>query len=226
MNQKLQILKSKKTAKMIIDIIKGLEDAPETKATVKLKNVTNTGGIVVDDRMTLFANTWFVPDRFLTGRHKKIVNPHNPYAWRYSDAVVRCDCGAIVGSSSNYHHDWFDAEHSESCTPITRHETQRKIWENRKRIIHSATLAYRHPPYLSDRLAISQENLGWVRTKLNYRSTPIKDDVRDAIIDEIIPALRPEIPRRDIARIFGVSPQTISRWSKKDYGNQSSGVAD
>lgn len=126
----------KRGAKDVAKIRWYLEGAPETKATFKLRDVSNVYPSSFKQEHIDLLGSWVFSERVRTGRERILVNPWSDDKHRFPELVEECECGSIVSRGYNdLDRLDFETEHNGECYSFYRLRLRARITERRYAIV-------------------------------------------------------------------------------------------
>lgn len=143
------------------------------------------------------------------------VNPKSSDASRYSDAIVKCDCGTLVllnqsisPRNRDLPHDEFN-EHSEECVSQWKLRSRAELLENRARIVREMMRAGNDGSDCYDRLGVRDFNtINHVTKNIGVDHYKLKEEFQEARLNTILELLT-LFDREVIAEVYDVSPNYV-----------------
>lgn len=202
---------------VLADLRSGIEDLPETAATFKLKRVLDdhTAKAVRPIMITL-AGSWEVREELYTSeRQDSYVNPDYLHRDNYTDAAVRCGCGAVMirheeirGGKviANEH------EHGDDCTRADRLRGKARMYERRAEIVEELLKAGRPPSKAAKRMSLSasnQRNIGHLSEAMDLPTEEWRERGRAARLNTELELLARGHTAGEVGEVWGITAGSV-----------------
>jgi hypothetical protein len=185
-----------------------IDTLPATRATFTLAETDIASPFAQAVPVYTAADTWPVPDHYDSsdGAARKFVNPNYVHRHTYSDALVRCACGALIDerlSSSQ-------ASHDDSCTYLDTLRSSVALWERRERIIRESLAMWRRHDYLRKRLDANKSAVKYYADQLGIRRRDRSDAARLAL-GRFAADAHEFYSYTKLGELFGIDDSTVSK---------------
>lgn len=142
------------------DLREAVDGLPETAATWRPCDHTNTRHRSYEPIMVEMLGAWRVPDRFPTNGGEKWVNPHYAHAASYSDLTTTCACGEVTygyGRGAQMDEPAIRA-HADTCSEGSQKRARIDLYLRRVRWLKRAGLLWIRQPVARARLGFEHDN--------------------------------------------------------------------
>lgn len=193
------------------------ESVPDTTTTFNLSEYIrgpNTGAY--SEELLALCGTWRIPHELVAANSTtRVVNPNNPHAYLYSDAVAICECGHPVrrAKESNATIDHLPGRegHAESCTIAQREAARERHAAKRRRIFIQMAQLGCSPATIARRLGYP-EGYGdlWSAVRAVGISDPVEHyhEGRRRMIRTLLVLLRVYTPA-EVAPLYGMTRKGV-----------------
>lgn len=193
---------------------------PETKAYFKISDVKDVPPGAVSEEIMEFCGSWPVHEAQDFSNAKYYVNPEYRHNTKYSDFLIECDCGALIGRApGKANTKQLDGhEHTEQCNPYDKlHARARLMKYTEKEIIRLSLMGWRGSD-MAKRMGY-KDGLRHIASQFNFRSRDMyREFMRLGGNTYMFLHREKGVSPKTIANIYDVTPRTLSNWAK-EYGD-------
>ncbi len=212
-----------KVAQRIPEIREYIEDLPKTAATFAVADIDTFTRDVQDEHLE-FVGSWRVPDSYSmksSTSRRRYVNPNYAHVHTYTDAIVKCECGAEF--TMNYEKEnsnlRVEHEHEDDCMPYYRLEARAAMSRYRHEMLtRLSALGWRGKDIVK-RLGMSKSAVGNLCRQFGTDMEELRDVYRKEAGNTYAHLVRTHnVSPTLVSEIYGHRQSTMTRWAK-DYAD-------
>lgn len=205
-----------------IDSIREFIDGlAKTKATFPVKAMPKEVRKSVTKEIMEFVGCWPLHDIYGV-KSRVFVNPNYIYVHKFTDIVVRCECGAILtrnykdgdNSLRNEH------EHNECCTPYFRLRARADLSQLRhSEMVRLAKMGWTGTE-MAPRFGMSPDSIGHEASLFNLTLQELRKLYRRETAETYVYLVRERgLSSKKVGEVYGHEPSTIMSWVREylDY---------
>lgn len=211
--------------KNIPKLREAINDLPKTAATFRVRTLDGVPAGTIRKTHVEFVGGWLLhdiyhPDARDTGT--VYVNPNYIHSHKFSDAIVRCECGAKL--TRNYE-DGGNAlrdehNHEDDCMPYERMRARAEMSEKRHQMITRLAKMGWKGTEIAPRIGAHPNSIGGIAQSFNETLRDLRKQYRKEAGETYEMLVREyDIPGQFVADIYGHTRNTMTTWAKEynDY---------
>lgn len=200
----------------LADIRSFIDNLPETASSFRLKQIEGIYQPMFDDVHLEFCKAWRLHDIYAPTTERVFVNPNYAHAQKYTDIVMRCQCGAKFTRNYADDHGNLRDEHAhvDDCLPHWRLEARADMAQERYELMHRLGELGWKGMDMAPRFGTQPSSMGAFAAQYHTTLRDVYNEYRRLAGNTYAYLVQEENePPKSIAAIYDHAQSTMTRWA-------------